>query len=174
MFVGGQSVTQIQAENFRLAQERGFPVFLTPERQSTPLTATPFVTTLSDIRSGAALGHRNLLMTKLLRAVDHLPDLNLKATMILIGGSTIGSKPDPSDVDAVVFYEAQGNPSQGFAKNLATIQKTSKQNDADIRFIPSDGDQIILARALIYYGMLYSKSEGSMNIERGLVLVDCR
>lgn len=166
---------EVQHRLFLDAQSRDFPPFLTPERQSTPLNASPYLTTLESLRSGVALPTRAKLVRKLIAQLDALYTVGIDALFVLIGGSAIGPKPSPSDMDCVIFYElAEGAAAPRFEIKLLQIQREAKSAGLDLRFMPADGDPLILARTLLFYGMLYSKSEGSLLIERGLVLVDCR
>ena len=159
--------------SFDQAEALGFPPFVGPERASTPLNSTPYVAHLDALREGAILSNRAHLAAELIAALDEMPSLGMVAEAVLIGGSAIGPKIDPSDMDCVIFYRrAAGDAFR--ADSLAEHQRRFKTRRLDARLIPSDGDPLLMMKALSFFTTLYSKNAGATEIVRGLVLIDCR
>lgn len=153
------------------ADELFFPPFLTRERASTPLNATPYVAKLSDLREGRILKSRTVLVQAFLSVVEELRQAGVEPRCALVGGSAIGPKPDPSDLDTVIFYVSNGPVEVDWLKRL---QGQAKQRRIDARLIPMDMDEVMLLKIVSYFSMLYSKSEGDRTILRGLLLIDLR
>lgn len=163
----------ILQDSFREAALLDFPPFIDPERASTPLNSTPYVAHLDAMREGTILSKRAALTAQLVAAVDEMPALGIVAEAVLIGGSAIGPKPDPSDMDCVIFYR-RSMPDVFHADALAEFQRTLKTRRLDARLIPSDGDLLVLMKTVSFFTTLYSKNAGQREIVRGLVLIDCR
>lgn len=150
-----------------------FPPFVGPERDSTPLNATPYVAHLDDLREGTFLSNRAPFVAELIAALERLGDLGMAPVAALLGGSAIGPKPDPGDLDCIIFYE-QAPGQQVRAEGGAAFRSKAKARGLDCRLVPIDGDPVLLLKTVSYFSMLFSKKEGSLRIERGLVLIDCR
>ena len=159
--------------SFDQAEALGFPPFIGPERASTPLNSTPYVAHLDALREGSILSNRAGLTADLIAALDEMPSLGMVAEAVLIGGSAVGPKVDPSDMDCVIFYRRVAE-SAFSAESLADYQRTLKMRRLDARLIPSDGDMLVMMKALSFFTTLYSKNAGSLEIVRGLILIDCR
>lgn len=155
------------------AEALAFPPFVGPERESTPLNASPYVARLADLREGRFLSGREAFVRQFVAAVDVFPTFGVRAVAALLGGSAIGPKPDPGDLDAVVFYESVPGETPD-ASRLRAYLKSCKARRLDLRALPIDGDPILTLKTVSFFSMLYSKNEGSMMIVRGLVLIDCR
>jgi hypothetical protein len=94
-----------------------------------------------------------------------------EAVAALLGGSAIGPKPEPGDLDGVLFYRwVDGNVD---AAALARLQASAKARGLDLRLQPVDADPLLLIKTVSFFSMLYSKNAGERTILRGLVLVDC-
>jgi hypothetical protein len=167
------SVRKALDESRCLAESLWFPPFVGPERESTPLNASPYVAHLADLRDGRFLSKRGPFVRQFTAAVDDFPGFGVRAVAALLGGSAIGPTADPSDLDAVIFYKSleKRTPDAG---GLLKYLKLCKARHLDLRAFPLDGDPIITLKAVSFFSMLYSKREGSLMIERGLVLIDCR
>jgi hypothetical protein len=167
------NIEQILRESRNLAAREHFPPFIGPERESTPLNATPYIAHLSEAGGSGFLSNRTAFIDELRVGLDRLTQLHARPVAALLGGSAIGAKSDPSDLDCVVFYiEADTGPIR--ANQLLALQRELKRNSLDVRFVPMDGDPLILLKTVSYFSMLYSKNAGSREIVRGLVLLDCR
>jgi len=166
-------IGSIMREAFAQAERLHFPQFVGPEGASTPINATPYVASLSDLRQKNALKHRGRLMALLVQCVDDLRGRGVDPVAALLGGSAIGPKADPSDLDCVVFYEARRHGIRDFSW-MAGFQMSSKAKGLDLRLMPLDGDPILLIKAISFFSTLYVKNAGDNKIIRGLVLVDCR
>jgi len=166
-------VQKILKKSFLRAEELDFPTFVTPERQSTPLNATPYIGHLDDVRHGRILIKREELLATLIAAVDELREAGISPIAALLGGSAIGPKPLPSDLDCVLFYEMPVEPA--VAIDLALFQLRYKARRLDLRLIPADGDPLLLIKATSFFTTLYlTEGEDQCEIVRGLVLLDCR
>jgi hypothetical protein len=156
---------------FQQAEARDFPPFLTGERQSTPVNATPYVVNLSDLVAGRALARRKRFVKELASAVGALKAMGAEGVAALLGGSAIGPKPEPGDLDCALFYRwVEGRAA---ADSLADLQTSAKARGLDLRLLPVDGDPLLLIKTVSFFSMLYSKNAGERTIVRGLVLVDC-
>jgi hypothetical protein len=161
-------------DSSRIAAEAlAFPPFVGPERESTPLNASPYVARLSHLREGSFLSNREAFVRQFVAAVDDFRTFGVRAVAALLGGSAIGPKPDPGDLDAVIFYESLFGTTPNI-RGLRTYLKSCKAKRLDLRALPLDADPIVVLKTVSFFSMLYSKNEGSMTIVRGLVLVDCR
>ncbi|MGK6356622.1 DUF6932 family protein [Sphingomonas sp. DT-207] len=156
----------LRAENLQ------FPMFVGPERESTPLNATPYVAHIRQVREGAILLKRSALLRQLIAAVDDLRASSVQPIAALLGGSAIGPKPDPSDLDCVIFYELPEQKDQ--ARGFGAFQRHFKSHGLDLRLIPADGDPVLFIKAVSFFSALYAKNAGDDRIVRGLVLLDCR
>jgi hypothetical protein len=170
--VGGE-IGEIMRMAFAEAQRLNFPQFVGPEGASTPINATPYVVSLNDLRQKSALKHRGRLMALLVKCIEDLRELGVDPVAALLGGSAIGPKANPSDLDCVIFYEARRDGIRDFSW-MARFQMASKAEGLDLRLIPLDGDPILLIKAISFFSTLYVKNAGDNKIIRGLVLVDCR
>lgn len=157
---------------FQRAEALDFPPFLVAERQSTPINATPYVVGLSTLVSGQALARRKRFIDELVVTLKTLSELGGEGVAALLGGSAIGPKPDPGDLDCALFYRWVDGAADAAA--LARLQAAAKARDLDLRLLPLDGDPLLLIKTVSFFTMLYSKNEGERTIIRGLVLVDCR
>jgi hypothetical protein len=166
-------IEQILRESRDLAASRHFPPFVGVERESTPLNATPYIAHLSEAGEAGFLSNRAHFIAELRVGLDRLRQLHANPVAALLGGSAIGAKPDPSDLDCVVFYEQAGDDPLR-AGELLGLQRDLKRVRIDVRFVPMDGDPLILLKTMSFFSMLYSKNAGSPEIVRGLVLLDCR
>lgn len=161
--------------DFVSAADRSFPVFWPNERSSTPLNSTPYVVGIRDFADVAAgWPGRFELVQRLLRAIKAVHSIAIAIDFILIGGSfTVLANEAPHDLDAMAVYRVTGD-GQFDAARLGMAQQALKSERLDIRFIPGDGDPLVLIKAVSFFSVLYSKREGDMNLSRGLILVNCR
>lgn len=157
---------------FRQAEIQGFPPFVSPERLSTPINATPYLIDLSSLVAGEGLANRRPFIEALAATVRALDAIGGQAVAALLGGSAIGPKPDPGDLDCALFYRWVDGTADAAA--LKRLQTASRAHGLDLRLLPLDGDPLLLIKTISYFSMLYSKNEGERTIVRGLVLVDCR
>jgi hypothetical protein len=166
---------------FGEAERLGFPAFLTPIAESNPVNATPYLCRYEDFRATASTwAGRKGLLAELERVRSAAEGCGVSIDAILIGGSfTDLSKPDPADVDCLLFYRraAADNPVE--AKRLAALRLRAKAAAVDLRFIPVDGDPLPLIKSVSYFTSLFSQDKPAetpttARSANGLVLVDCR
>jgi hypothetical protein len=167
------NIRRILKESREAAAALHFPPFIGPERASTPLNATPYLAHVDDLRKGIFLSNRAPFVAELLAVLDQLVNFNAVPVAALLGGSAIGPKPDPGDLDCVVFYE-QAASREVDAIGADALRRAAKGRGLDMRLVPMDGDPLLLLKTMSYFSMLYSKEEGDLKIIRGLVLIDCR
>ena len=166
-------VADILLASREAAERLGFPPFVGPERESTPLNATPFVAHINEAGEGGFLSNRTPFIRQLRVALERLRASHAVPIAALLGGSAIGPKLAPSDLDCVVFYEEKKG--QKLRPNhIAKLQKEMKQCNLDVRFIPADGDPVLFIKTVSFFSTLYCKNAGDLSIVRGLVLLDCR
>jgi len=162
--------TETLESAFRAAEAAGFPPFLEGPHRSTAFNASPYSVTLAALAAGQALAGRRVWIDRLIAVLDRLPQSGAEAQFVLLGGSLLDAGADPKDLDCVIFYRSATSAPLG---DLAALQARACAEGVDARLMPSDGDPLVFARALLFYGMLYSASR-DLRLRRGVVLVDCR
>jgi len=85
----------------------------------------------------------------------------------------IGPTLDPKDLDCVVFYEAAPG-STPLAEELEAFLMACRERSLDMRAIAMDGDPILFVKSVSFFSTLLSVHRHSLEVVRGLVLVDCR
>jgi len=106
--------------------------------------------------------------------LDRLSSKGISVSAFLIGGGFVrrlrdGSK--PNDIDGLALYTV-AHPSSDVAIALAAAVRDAKKLHIDMRFCPMDANPLIMAKSLVFYSVLFSKSEGNMEIENGLILYE--
>lgn len=152
------------------AENRDFPPFLGPEWDSTPVNATPYLVAISKLQRGEVLKKRHSLINFFLEAITDMNALGVSARAAILGGSSIGPKKAPRDLDCVIFYVTETAPD---AERVLRWQRDFKEKGLDVRLIPWDGDPILTLKAAMFFSTLYCKNAGSLEIVRGTILVDC-
>lgn len=152
----------------------GLPIFLTEARRSSPVNATPYLLRYSQFLREAKQwpGGRFRLVCELDAVKMRLESINFKIEAMLVGGSfTELKKPNPGDIDCLIFYrrDEEADPSE-----LAEVQLSAKAKSVDCRLIPIDGDPLALLKITSYFTILYSKHKSSNEVVRCLLLLDCR
>ncbi|NID14225.1 DUF6932 family protein [Luteibacter yeojuensis] len=90
----------------------------------------------------------------------------------LVGGSFMDdSISRPHDIDSVWFYRSETS-SEVDAVGLKQEQHRLRSLGLDVRFIPIDGEPLILLRAMAFFTMIYSKRRDSNALTRGMILID--
>lgn len=166
---------------FEEAAGKGFPAFLTPVAESSPINATPYLSSYASFRGAAAKWPgRSALLDRLeqVRAASERHGVKIEA--ILIGGSfTELVKPAPADIDCIMFYRRAHPGETVQAKGLAELRRHAKRRHVDVRFLPLDADPLALVKSLCYFTILFSKDKHAtdqtdVRVVRGLLLLDCR
>lgn len=154
----------------------GLPAFQMHPRASTPMNATPYMMRYARFRSTARdWPGRSPFLDELDEVLAVARELAISVDMILLGGSfTELEKPVIGDVDCLLFYR-QATPATDFdAKALGYLQRNAKERGVDCRFVPLDGDPLVLIKLTSYFTILYSKHKDRHEIVRSLLLLDCR
>jgi hypothetical protein len=158
-------------DTFQKAENLGFPQFLNDIDKSTPLNSGPYLIFLSDIRSGSVLKPRSYWMKKLTDTVDSLKAIGLTAKFVIIGGSVLEYSRQPNDLDCAIFYTSQFPPN---IDAICKLQSSWKKDSVDLRLIPSDGSQALVAKSAIFFSNLYAQSKLKLpKPTHSVVIVDC-
>jgi hypothetical protein len=150
-----------------------FPAFIGPVQQSNPLNASPYIAHIQDLRDGILLHNRKELVAKFVTAIGELRDYAVTPIAALVGGSVLGSKPQPKDLDCVIYYTSTKGPTSR-DDGLASFLKRWKAEGLDMRAIAADGDPLIFIKTVSFFTSLYSINPGNPASMRGLLLIDCR
>lgn len=166
----GDALRQFLVQAYQRVRSSGFLAFPDGERRATPLSAFPFHLRLSDLDSDWRFAPRRATLVRNIRSLlDRAVDTGAVPYALLIGGSFADRTVEtPRDVDAVLFYTGVADTAR-----LATLQIEAKAALlVDCRMVPVDGDPLIVIRSSVFFGLLYSKREGSMVITRPPLYVD--
>lgn len=154
---------------------KGVPAYLQAVDLSSPTNSSPYRMTAADLRSAFKDDPWRLeLLANVDLLIGSLANKGISVSGFLIGGGFVrrirdGSK--PNDIDGLALYTVT-NPSSDVATTLAAAVRDAKKLHIDMRFCPMDANPLITAKSLIFYSVLFSKSEGSMEIENGLILYE--
>lgn len=159
---------------FDQAVEHGIPVFMGDERASTPLNGSPYVIRLAQfIEIARSWPGRSELVESFQQCLDMAESHGVAIQMVLIGGSfTDLRNTSPRDLDSLWVYRLRQTDSN-VVEHLKCMQRVFKLSKIDMRFVAADGELSLMAKAISYFTLLYSKVKGQMRFERGLLLVDC-
>ena len=161
---------QLWTELFPQAEAAGFPPFLTEVKASSPLNASPYVTSLEDLRAGRALPARREQVRRLVDYLTMLAAHGVQCDFMVLGGSLLDASRTPRDIDALFLYRAR----DGFdTAGLRDLQIAAEKFRIDARLAPIDGDMLPALKITLFMAMLYS-TDRSGSLARGVVLVDCR
>lgn len=155
-------------DHYRVAHAAGFPAFVTSIDDSTPLNATPYVVSLTQFAAGDWSGLRRVLVDALIAAIDALAQWQVRAELILVGGSFLDAATVPRDLDCTIFYTRDGDA----RADLAAWQRAQRAHGLDVRLMPLHADPVIVLKTAIYFGVLYTRGRGPHPQMRGLVLID--
>lgn len=106
--------------------------------------------------------------------LDELEEFGVVVPAFLIGGGFVRRLKDgtkPNDIDGLALYRIEGNVSDAIRALSAAVPR-AKSKRIDMRLCPLDTDPIVMMKTAIFYSILFSKSEGKMEIENGLILYD--
>ena len=164
----------MQLENsIEIARVSGFPPLWSPDHFNTPINASPYVVRMAQFLSIAGRWEGRQALADNLRMALEQESL-VAPELILIGGSFMDSLVvAPNDIDTVWLYRAREDLAVD-AKALRDRQVRLKASRVDARFIPSDGDPLVLVKAIAFFTLLYSKGKTSREISRGMLLLDLR
>lgn len=160
--------------HYERAVPKGFPMFSTHERKSTPFNSAPYVVKYSRFlnQAGAWPGRAELLFA-LQACLDEAKSLQIMIHALLLGGSFLDlQNPHPKDIDCVWLYRSRaGNGNE--VEILIELQNGFKQRGVDMRFIPIDADPLLLVKTLGFFAILYAKKKGENCFSCAPVIVDC-
>ena len=166
----GDALRQFLIQAYQRVRSSGFLAFPDGERRATPLSAFPFHLRLSDLDSDWQFAPQRVMLVSNMRGLlDRVVETGAIPYALLIGGSFADRTVEaPRDVDAVLFYSGAADTTR-----LAKLQIEAKTAlFIDCRMVPVDADPLIVIRSSVFFGLLYSKREGSMVITRPPLYVD--
>lgn len=166
---------EIMTNTYSEAIKKGFPPFLHPEWQSTPVNASPYWVSVSrlvvDVDESQV---RSRLVAALIRARENVLRLGLCVDIAMVGGSFVEwGNPEPRDIDCVMFYSLSGNTSPDTA-TMRLIEQAANAAGVDMRLTPMDGDPMVLIRTVSFFTMLYMRRRRESDMPRAILLVDFR
>lgn len=154
---------------------KSFPAYAQEERLCSPTNSSPYRMIRADFDE---VFKDDPWRLRLLRNIDDvlepLRHHGIVVPVFLIGGGFVRRLRDgsrPSDIDGLAFYRME-RPSPEAVKALGTAIFTAKKLHIDMRLCPLDADPIVTMKTAIFYSVLFSKVEGGMTIENGLILYD--
>ncbi len=156
-------------EHYLEALERGFPAFVQSIEDSTPINATPYVTTWSDFMRQEFAPPKRALVDALQGAIQELLDSGLRAEILLIGGSFLMSDAVPKDLDCVLYYTCEPETKIDLLRRQADFRAVG----LDMRLLPIEMDPVMVLKTALFFGVLYTRGREASPQLRGLVLVDC-
>jgi hypothetical protein len=157
---------------FDVAICSGLPRFLGKVSESPPDKASPYMTD--------ELGFRQAFDTtpirrQLLSALDQaLSDIRciVNLSCCLVGGSFVDPhRPDPRDIDMVIFYRALDQSKYDPAHALLHLSRKFKLRSIDTRFVPCDAEPWLVVKMASFFTSLYHSSRDQSNHQRGVVLL---
>lgn len=156
-------------EHYLDAVQQGFPAFLRRIEESNPINATPYVVGLSEFLRSDLPPAKAGLLARLEAALQMLPDIGLRAEIMLIGGSFLMRDSSPRDLDCVLYYTRETEP----VPDLVRWQKDRRASGLDIRLVPMEMDPVMVLKMTLFFGVLYTRGRDAQPQMRGLLLVDC-
>jgi hypothetical protein len=154
------------------AQSKGFPRFLTSVHASNPVNATPYIVPLWRLREADFMSNRRAFLDRLILVLDQLASRDVMPVAVLVGGSVLTAKPDPGDLDAIVFYRLEGNGVQAIA-TFGEAGAQWRRAGLDLRLIPADGSPLLLIKTVSFFTTLFGCRRDGSPEPGGLLLVDC-
>ena len=155
---------------------KGFPAYPQAVDLSSPTNSSPYRMTAADLREAFQDDPWRLhLLANVDTVLDELASRGVNIPGFLIGGGFVRRLKDgtrPRDIDSVAFYKAEGVSPDEVAPALSGAARAAKSLQIDMRFCPLDANPILMMKSLIFYSVLFRKSEGRMEIENGLILYD--
>lgn len=173
-FLGGRmtedALLQFPAleDHYRAAAAQGFPAFLGPIAESTPVNATPYVLGLEALRREVFDPPRHSLLQALLAALDELPAYGVAAEVLLIGGSFLRGAAAPRDLDCVVYFRRD----RAEARPLEPWRQGLRAAGLDLRLVPIEMDATLVLKTAVYFSVLYTVGRAE-TAPKGVLLVDC-
>jgi hypothetical protein len=166
-------IERLQSE-FVKAITNGFLAFPEGVNNSNSLNSTPFVTSFLEFSNRMDFSlRRKALLVHLAALITEISERGMEPQVLMIGGSFLdASNPSPNDIDCVIFYRSGVQSIATAGQWMSTIRDRAKAVKLDARFVPTDGNLIVLLRSAIYFASLYRESKNGAN-SRGVVLLDC-
>lgn len=131
---------------------------LQPPSAPEMLTSSPRIVTLNwfQQRFGRS-DHRKNLIEKISRQIDHLPSCGAVPQFALVGGSFVGRRDHPADLDCIIGYRAASDGSP-----MADSRSWRLFAEIDVRFVPMDIDPLVTIKAFCFFHTLY------LSLDKGL------
>ena len=154
---------------------KSVPAYSQPVDLCSPTNSSPYRMTKEDLASVLKNDPWRLrLLDNVNTILDELEGYGVGVPAFLIGGGFVrrlknGTK--PNDIDGLALYRIDGNVPNAIRALAAAVSK-AKRLHIDMRLCPIDIDPITMMKTTIFYSVLFSKAEGRMEIENGLILYD--
>ena len=166
------STASFGEESFDAAVRSGLPRFLGKVSESPPEKASPYMTDELGFRQAF---DKTPMRRQLLDALDQaLSDIRciVDVSCCLVGGSFVDPhRPDPRDIDMVVFYRALDSSNYDPARALLHLSRKFKLRSIDARFVPCDAEPWILVKMASFFTSLYHSARDQSDHLRGVVLL---
>ncbi len=166
--------TETLHSEFEKAVTNGFLAFPEGVDNSNPLNSTPFFSSFLEFSNRMDFSRRRkTLLVRLAALIKEISEQSIEPQVVMIGGSFLDtSNPSPNDIDCVIFYRSGFQSIATAGQWMSTIRDRAKAVRLDARFVPTDGNFIVLLRSAIYFASLYRESKNGAE-SRGVVLLDC-
>ncbi len=156
------------------ALAQGVPLFLDADiAKASPGNASPYLIDNGDFTALFSGSERRADLIAALRERINSMQPHFIVHAIMIGGSMLDlSEASPHDLDAVVFYALNtAEASADTARYLAGLMHAAKEDDLDLRFVPTDSEPHILIRAACFFAALYSSRRELVDPRKGALLL---
>lgn len=114
--------------------------------------------------------HRQALIASFERRLADLKAAGIEPVCALVGGSIMGDKEAPGDLDSLIVYRL--DPSRPITAVAAELLRR-KDKGLDLRFVPADADPALLVKMSCFFHMLYQGINKGLN-RPSLLLALCR
>lgn len=124
-----------------------------------PFDSSPFVYRHDEFLETTNARERPDLILSLQAQLIRWDMAGFAVQFLLIGGSFINQHLTANDIDGVGFYQLDKESnrlSQRKPKSMLEIQDEGRSSGVDMKLVPIDHDPMLLLRAAIYFGNLFS------------------
>jgi hypothetical protein len=117
------------------------------------LPSSPRLTTLGWMRRELGwTAHRQALVASFEARLGELKAAGIEPVCALVGGSIMGDKEAPGDLDALIVYRL--DPDRPLGPAAAELLRR-KDRGLDLRFVPADAEPALLIKMSCFFHMLY-------------------
>lgn len=117
------------------------------------LPSSPRLTTLGWMRRELGWSpHRRMLIERFEGRLAELRAAGIEPVCALVGGSIMGEKDEPGDLDGLIVYRLRAGSALG---HEAAKALRGKDSGLDLRFVPADAEPALLVKMSCFFHMLY-------------------